>query len=384
MTVQPLALPRPAPLDWISPTQANALLACAYRVVLAALGAVDRRPTPFTAIGLTAHRLHELIATGAFAGMPTEGRRAALEGAWDAEIGAWNDKLVKAWAPAVPPDPSVWPGIDLTRSRVIRSLLRDGSWDATGHAEPGGVEPRALGAQPGLPHLPQVELRLEDARTRIFGYLDRLEEAQGQLLVVDVKSGVLQGDATDEQRRQLLLYASLVRAVLGRLPTSLLIQDAAGRRRPMEFTEADVDEAVRDVDDGREHLNLAIGGGTDLAQLAAPEPDHCASCSQRLACAPYWNALSSAWGHGSALGEVAGLTAGANGTTVRLLLTSPTDRAGSPMTLTGVSTSPAVGEVVAAIGFELTSSAFVMRGRWDSRVRPWTDALEVSGTEVQL
>jgi len=79
---------------------------------------------------------------------------------------------------------------------------------------------------------------------------------------------------------QLLLYASLVRAVLGRLPTSLLIQDAAGRRRPMEFTEADVDEAVRDVDDGREHLNLAIGGGTDLAQLAAPEPDHCASCSQ--------------------------------------------------------------------------------------------------------
>ena len=72
MTVQPLALTRPAPLDWISPTQANALLACAYRVVLTALDAVERRPTPFTAIGLTAHRVHELVATGAFAGVPAE------------------------------------------------------------------------------------------------------------------------------------------------------------------------------------------------------------------------------------------------------------------------------------------------------------------------
>ena len=292
--------------------------------------------------------------------------------------------LGKAWAPAVPPDPSVWPGIDLTRSRVIRSLLRDGSWDSTGQAESGGVEPPARSTQQGLPHLPQVACRLEDARTRIFGYLDRLEEAEGQLVVVDVKSGVLQGDATDEQRLQLLLYASLVRAVFGRLPTSLLIQDAAGRRRPVEFAEADIDAAVRTVDDARERFNLAVGGGTDLAQLAAPEPDLCASCSQRLACAPYWNALSSAWGHGCALGEVAGLTVSANGTSVSLLLSSPTDCAASTMTLTGVSTSPAVGEVVAATGFEPTSSALVMRGRWDLRVRPWTDALEARGTEVEL
>jgi len=375
VTIQPISLTAFAPLDWISPSQANALLACAYRVVLAALGAVDRRPTPFTAIGLTAHRLHELVAIGAFANVPAERRRAALDQAWESEIAAWHDKLGKAWAPAVPPDPSVWPGIDLTRSRVIRSLLRGSSWDPTGHSTPGGAERPAMGTQPEVLHLPQVELRLEDANNRMFGFLDRLEESQGQLTVVDVKSGVLQGDATDEQRRQLLLYADLVRAAFGRLPTYLLVQDAAGRRRPMEFTAADVDAAVRAVDDARERLNRAIEDDADLAQLAAPEPHRCAPCSQRLACAPYWNSLSMAWKHGSALGEVTSVTVGANGTTVTLRLASPSDSVGLTMTLTSVSTRAAVGEVVAVTGFELTSSPLVMRGRWDSLIRPWTDTM---------
>jgi hypothetical protein len=344
--------------------------------------AVDRRPTPFTAIGLTAHRLHEVVASGAFATIPIEGRRGALEATWDAEIEAWNAKMVQAWAPVVPPDPSVWPGIDLTRSRVIRALLRNGSWDAVPHANSARGEPASDGSQRGLPHLPQVELRLEDAGTRIFGILDRLQEDSRGLVVVDVKSGVLQGSATDEQRRQLLLYAGLVRAVCGRLPDALVIQDAAGREHAIAYVAKDVDAVVHEVDAARARLNRAIESRADLRQLAMPEPERCAPCSQRLACVPYWAALSSDWGHGSVFGEVLGVASGAKGTRLAIRVASPLDLAGSTVTVTGVNIGAATGDQAAAVDLELTSSPSVMRARWDSRTRLWSEPARVGAAAV--
>lgn len=371
MTIAPLVLPRPETLDWVSPTQANALLECAYRLVLVRVGAVERRPTPFTAVGLTAHRLHEVVASGAFADVPDGERRAVLQSAWDEQIACWHEKMRAAWAPTEPPDPSVWPGIDLTRSRVVRALLRGDSWGAPAASSIGQAAPSGSASAHGLPPLPQTELKLEDAPRRLFGTLDRLHEDERGLVVTDVKTGVLQGDASEEQRRQLLIYADLVQAVSGRLPGALVILDAGGREHPIPFNPGDVEAAVNEVDEARSQLNHQIDAGADLHLLAQPDSQRCSRCSQAAACLPYWLSLKSDWGHGSAMGPVEAIASGPSGLTVTLRLASPVDAAGSIATLTGVTAPPEVGEEVVATGFETTSSALVLRGRWDSRVASW-------------
>jgi RecB family exonuclease len=373
VSFQPIPV-KPGKIDWISPSEANALLACQYRVALTRGDAVERRPNPFTAMGLTAHRLHELVAKGAFADVPESNRRDALEAEWNAQIQAWVDKIAAAWAPSTPPEPSVWPGIDLTRSRVIRALLRTAYWGDP-HGEASTKPPVAMTMRDSPPKLPQVELRLEDRETRIYGILDRLEsDGRGGLVVVDLKSGVLQSEMTAEQRRQLLAYAGLVRAVFGNLPTALCIEDAAGRRTNTAFTSRDVDDVFDQFVAARHAFNVAIDAGHDLSTFASPAADLCRSCSQRLACSTYWNALATQWEAHDLAGEVLGVAPAGGAWSVSLALRSPVDEAGSLATITHIGFAPVAGSVISATGLDETSSPFVERARWDSRLRVWPAA----------
>jgi hypothetical protein len=186
-------------------------------------------------------------------------------------------------------------------------------------------------------------------------------------VVVDVKSGVLQGEASQEQRRQLLLYARLVEAAFGELPAELIVEDASGRRHPIAFTPADVSDAVSEVDQALGAFNRAVRGGQPLEYLARASASTCGFCSQRLACTPYWSALSTDWHHGSVLGRVEKVVASEVGYTAELTVRSPVDAAGRRAPVVRLSQPFREGSELAIVDCDVSADSGCYRARWDSR-----------------
>src|SRR4051812_12547405 len=105
--------PNPKPLERVSPTVANELFTCPYRVAwrrddrFRAL----RRPTPYTELGAIAHATVEDVSHGALVGVTTdEEARSLLEEAWAQHLAASVERLRAQWAPADPPPADEWPG----------------------------------------------------------------------------------------------------------------------------------------------------------------------------------------------------------------------------------------------------------------------------------
>ena len=320
-------------------------------------------------MGIIAHHLHEQVLTGAFGRVDPVDRRRVLDAAWDAEVADWHARLIEAWAPIDPPAPDAWPGIAMTRARLLRRLASGVEWPTGDGVE---VPRQERGHRPaiseGAPAMPQSELHLEDAAARLRGVIDRLEMGLLGIRVVDLKSGMLQGDATVDQRRQLLLYADLVRASYGTLPVELVIEDISGRQRPLQFTSDDVEEAVDDVRAAALSYNAAVDAGQDPQLRASPSPETCEPCNQRLACRPYWENLESSWGHGSVLGEVQSMSVSAGGRTLRLDTVSPLDRAGTTSWAHGSALEGVTQGSIAVVDCEASTDGTTYRARWYSRV----------------
>jgi hypothetical protein len=123
------------------------------------------------------------------------------------------------------------------------------------------------------------------------------------LTVVDFKTG--KGDIMDDERDQLLIYASLVRAELGELPTRAEIRRSNGINQGFDVLSEAVDDAVGRTSSARALLNKAATGGQEL--VASPGPESCPSCPFRVACRPFFEAYESDWvcGH-VVLGRVVG------------------------------------------------------------------------------
>ena len=148
-----------------------------------------------------------------------------------------------------------------------------------------------------MPNLPLVEHRLEDPATGIYGTPDRVELIHGRLRVVDLKSGLHQQDATDNQRRQLLLYAHLVKATLGQAPDDLVIIDIGGRKTYVAFDTSDMAEAVRVAQRARDAWNSGISSRQPPYSLAAPGPSACRWCPFRVTCRPSWETWAPEWSY---------------------------------------------------------------------------------------
>lgn len=262
------------PLAKVSPSALNAYDVCprklAYQRDPSTRGL--SKPSPRTALGIVAHGLHELAATQ----NPPVGqeRRHWLQAEWERLLAEQVKNVANAWPGRTVPPVLQWDGLVATRVRTIRKLSAGADWE---HGAPVQM--------PG-PGFPWIERKLEDPDLGIFGTPDRVDVRNGQLRVIDLKSGVHQGDIQDSQRRQLLLYAHLVDVACGQLPVVGVVESASGREKSFSIESVAVTAAVQAAQHVIANFNGAVAAG-DVA--AHPDEAACRWCPFRTVCQPYWN-----------------------------------------------------------------------------------------------
>ena len=92
-----------------------------------------------------------------------------------------------------------------------------------------------------------IELDLEDPESRLYGHADRIERSGDRTRIVDLKSGLHQGDPTADQHRQLLLYAVLAQRSTGEWPSEIAIEDASGAQTAIELDATAAENALAEV-----------------------------------------------------------------------------------------------------------------------------------------
>lgn len=303
------AEPSPEPMEWLFPTALDSFSSCPKRLGFQRDERFKHWSRSGTRVGLgrTAHRLTELVHSGE---APSDGRRGWLEQQWSLLLAEEHDRLMTSWNHSQVPSPKDWPGETATRVRLLRTL-ENVEVSATAHPRlPSGSPvparaPRwATGA--GAAPLPWIERALFDATTHLAGIPDRVEKRLGVLRVVDLKSGVRQREISAAQRRQLMIYAHLVRATLGALPQEVVVVDARGRESCIEVEAHEVD---RDVQLAREALAKFNAAAAAACLPAIATPETCRGCPFRVVCSTYWMFRDDRWGTVDVQGVVGDVSA---------------------------------------------------------------------------
>lgn len=355
--------PRPTPLEWFSPTTVNELLRCQLAVAFRRDPRYRQwsRPTTFSALGRIAHDVVQAAPSALVAAVDP---RRALEELWTQQEALHARELDAAWAPAQPPPPSEWPGYQLTRTRTIRRLLGPGP--AAPRRAPAHAVTAALAVTPSA----VTEVELEDEATGLRGRVDRIERSDGEVRIVDVKTGLQQGEPTDDQRRQVLLYAVLVHSVEGRWPSAVAIEHSSGHRTTEPLEPAAASAALAEATDAVHRFNTAISERRTFAAMAAPDAERCRHCAFRPLCGPYWRSLLTSWDHHAVLGRVGDATATPHGWSAMLGVTSPGDVAGTALHVARLQGEPPEhGQMVAVVGFWGSLLSGRVSGTWSTVVR---------------
>lgn len=351
--------PDPKPISGISPSLANQLLACQLRVGFSRDADFKglRRPSTYSLLGEVAHAVTESAFRWSGPRDSPDLVRAAIEELWDEEVVRASATLSSAWAPASPPPPAEWPGYQLTRARTVRRATRQVSTSGPPKSgTPGGTD---------------VEIELTDPETGLFGRADRIERRGGSTRVVDLKTGLRQAEPTEDQTRQLLLYAVLAHRSTGEWPAELAIEDASGAQSSIvlesDVAESALSEVMAAVGAFNEHIEAK-----DLVDRAEPTADRCRWCAFRVACGPYWEALHSDWGHRSALGGVVASDESAMAGFALLQVESPVDLAGTVLHISALASPPAEGSTrMAVTDLAGDPARGDVRARWSTNIRSW-------------
>lgn len=350
-----LSDPAPRQCETISPTLANDILECPYRVAwkLDPKQRHLRKPTPSSELGRISHAVVEEIGKGLLTDIDPTSVEDQVELRWNFHLDESLRSLENAWKPSRPPDPQDWPGYYLTKTRVLRRAMRlTQRSDLTPTRREGSL----------------IERRLHDPESGISGRPDRVEQQQDELCVVDLKTGLGQAQPTLKQRRQLLLYAFLVFKTSDRWPDQIAIEDPSGRRWQEDMK---VDEAillVSAISEARTKFNE--GASKEPSQMARPDVSTCRWCSYRSVCDPYWKALTMDWDHGSVAGQIDAIESmGVAATLIRISPESPVDSVGS-WTVTGLPAAMTkgmeVGASVTVTGAGTTETSRFLKARWST------------------
>jgi hypothetical protein len=359
-------------VDEVSPTLASSLRQCWLRVAYQRDPQAKhlRRPTERTALGTAAHALTERAWRGGYKASSSVPVDEWLRTTWDEVVEEQRTRLARAWAPASPPQPAQWPGFALTRARLL-SRLRQVAVDHSGGGAHGASPPAAPRPSVVAP-LPWVERSLRDDERRLHGTPDRVERRSDQIVVVDFKSGVHQGEMTDPQRLQLLLYAHLVQVAGLPLPSRGIVLDGAGREQELVVHPDDVAAAVVSVASQRDLYNAALPSAT-VESLAAPGPDACRGCPYRSVCLPFLGAWSDDWRVGrGAWGALRSQHQHGGLWEIEVSAEGPVEVKGLSVRITGLPAPlPAQeGDVVAAVRTDVLGSPQVLRARWSTLLWP--------------
>jgi len=353
--------PQPTPIEKVSPSLANQLLACSLRVAFTHDSSYRslRRPSTFSVLGEVAHAIAELAYKGTGFDEDEPAARAWLEQQWERESKRQAAKLGAAWAPASAPPPVEWPGYNLTRARTVRR----GARLLASQRRVREASERVSGTG--------IELELEDPESRLYGRADRIERNGNRTRIVDLKSGLHQGEPTADQHRQLLLYAVLAQRSTGEWPSEIAIEDASGAQMAIELDPATAEKALADVMAAVSAFNEDVSS-VDFRTKAEPNPDRCRWCAFRVVCGPYWQELTTEWEHRSVFGEIEEAGGSDRGGFVRVLVASPVDLAGRSVhvsSLAGRTSPQATHLAIVDVGGSVASED--VRARWSSLWRAW-------------
>jgi hypothetical protein len=380
------------PVDWLSFSRWSLIRDCVLQGAFAMDDGIKilNRPTLATAVGTARHRVADFVSQRIRLG---ESRPSA---AWVREnfgsaLRREHELLVKAWAPATVPNPRHWPGVNLVAASLVQTLADpDGVDWPPPRGESTIVERRAAHAfqrpsssapTPPGPGDSLSEAQIVDETRHLFGRLDRLENRQGSLVVVELKSaiGVPRERLSDRFREQLLFYAGLVQASYGEWPI-LEVHPIGERPLEIAYTTIDVDLVRRRAVHARDVFNR-LDAGAAVVSTATPSSDVCQSCPFRVACPPFaaaWRAVNASssqrdsWRLSLVRGEVASVSQHAKG--LRVDLDQAVDYS-APMGRITVIGLPAdlrveVGQTFAVSGVTRANSERVLRATWDSTYWP--------------
>src|SRR6266516_2318733 len=171
-------LPRPAPLGRISPTTANALLACPLKVAYQrdpSLRPLAVRPRPDALLGAATHHLAEATSRGDFDKVPPDEASEELGSWWDRYVARGRSQFEKMGSPGSIPVPMRWPFYALKRVRAVQYAQQI-------------VDARRCSRLPA--HIGgSVELELQSDDPPLSGRIDRVERGPQGVCLVDLKTG---------------------------------------------------------------------------------------------------------------------------------------------------------------------------------------------------
>lgn len=315
-------------------------------------------------LGSVAHKTWELRKSG-----------RSFEEVWDEAINDECRLLKQVWAPARPPSPENWPGWALTMVRMRRGFgvdqpkILNRTVEAPSHTWGNGSNAAAI--QPlDVVALPLVERWLKDDRLHMGGKPDLVTMMDDDLVVVDLKSGVQQGEPNEDQIRQLHFYSALVEANFGVCPNRGEIRSASGRTYEIRIDPEQVLNLVESAYEAWTLLNKASVNGDEVL-AANPKDDVCWKCPFRLVCREFLEAYDITWRAGNTIvGRIQNIQVVDGHSTLDLEVLLPTVRKGK-IRLFGFPfpEEAAVGEIWGVSDFEGTGGTGL--ARWNSLIFRW-------------
>lgn len=339
--------------NWWSPSSYNRLHACAYRFGLSTDSDVYRKfakPNTFAALGTAAHRLTERAWSNEFAEIDNLDLDKKLLEAWNQEVVIQFQKMRTAWAPSQVPLPRDWPYFSINSTRSIKRIKNE------------IIIFRERGDQSQNLDGPWVEHELFDEGSHLKGTPDRVIFIEENFVIQDLKTGFKIKEMSESHRRQLLLYAHLVRDDTQKSPQRIEVIKSDGQILGENISDTDVDECLQEYRDKTQEFTNTVRRGPISQTMASPNPDTCGHCHYRPICEPFWTDSKFDWGESR--GVVGRVTHVTNSTTLTVEQIYPTEGVGDVLGLSNVYHSSSVGDVISIVN--AYQQGFSLRGRWNT------------------
>jgi hypothetical protein len=363
----PSGLPRPRPLPYLNYSFYATWHRCALAVAYGRDPAYKplNRTTISAALGSAIHEVYARVAMIALPlGAEDSARKQVIE-IWNDEVGRQSAKLASAWAPANVPQPAEWPYYSSKKARTIRHLTAELEQRNLLHNP--SAESGATGGNHGF-RFPLRERTFTDETLKIEGTPDLVERRNGDLWVIDLKTGETQEEPSEEQVTQLRLYAHLVHVCTGETPLHGAIATPGGTEFPVSWTTQEIQDTVQAIlQAGKDYVDRCDEGFSQAD--ATPSESHCVFCAFRPVCATFSVQVEEAWKvPNSATAKVLAVTGDAPWLSLDVEILTPSWHAGTRARVVEIPWTETVpeGSRVAFDRFSTRMDWSLIRGEWNS------------------
>ena len=278
------ALPTVEFPEFWSPSRLNVLNTCRLRSAYSldrSINTVFHKGNTFSALGLVAHKLTEMVWKNRFNAISEADALNHLTSVWIDLVDVEYKRLIDEWSPAVVPLPRDWPYYAITQVRTISRVSEE---FRTKRA-------RGLGNVAGSV---RVESLIRDHGNNLEGKPDRVIFTGNGFYVLDLKTGYSLASISESHRRQLMIYAHLVSTTTNEPLLGIGVVTASGETIWAEGDLGDarllLNEIRADISDFKAKVHES-----KFEDLANPSPENCRYCPFRGVCSSYWNDENSDW-----------------------------------------------------------------------------------------